>query len=205
MSDERPESQWHAELLSALDQLFSVRDELRGDENTIDLELITEVDGLLSKARRAVDALARLHPVSDADTVNGSGTRGFDPLTFVSTVGITTFVLPFVQSLVQNAGNDVYRTLVELVRRRRTARSVPQQDPECVMLGDSETDVCVAIDAAVDKAALDALRTIDLSGDSLRDATLRWNPHRKVWEPDPGHRSVDLWLPGDPLDDGWDK
>ncbi len=210
MSDGQRESHWRAELMSSLDQLSSLRDELRGNENGLEPQLIAEADELLSKARRAVDELAPLYPVLDADALKNSGTRGFDPLTIVSTVGITTIVLPFVQSLVENAGNDVYRALTKLVRRRRTGKqseveSAKQPDPERIMLGDRETNARVAIDAGVDEAALTALQTIDLSDDSLRDATLRWNPQKKVWEPEPGRRPVNLWLPGDPLDEDWGK
>ncbi|MCW6003525.1 hypothetical protein K1W54_02845 [Micromonospora sp. CPCC 205371] len=194
--------------MSALDQLSSLRDELRGRENGLEPELIAEADELLSKARRAVEALAPLYPALDADAIKDSGARGVDPLTIISTVGITTILLPFVQSLIENAGNDAYRALTQLVRRHRARKqsevgSAEQADPERIMLGDRETDVRVVIDARVDETALAALQKIDLSGGSLRAATLRWNPETKAWEPEPVRRPVNLWLPGDPLDEDW--
>lgn len=210
MSDGQRESHWRAELISALDQLSSLRGELRGNENGLEPELIAEAGELLSKARRAVDELAPLYPALDAEALKDSGTRGFDPLTIVSTVGITTIILPFVQSLVQNAGNDVYRALTKLISQRRAGKlseveSTKQPDLERIMLGDRETNARVAIDAGVDETALTALQKIDLSDDLLRDATLRWNPQKKAWEPEPGRRPVTLWLPGDPLDEDWGK
>lgn len=208
MSDRQRESHWRAELMSSLDQLSSLRDELRGRGNGLEPELIAEADELLSKARRAVDALAPLYPALDADAIKASGPRGLDPLTIISTVGITTILLPFVQSLIENAGNDAYRALTQLVRRHRARKqsevgSAEQPDPERIMLGDRETDVRVVIDARVDETALAALQKIDLSGGSLRAATLRWNPETKAWEPEPVRRPVNLWLPGDPLDEDW--
>ncbi|WP_127934717.1 hypothetical protein [Nonomuraea polychroma] len=199
-----------AELMSALDQLSSLRDELRGNSNGFEPELLAEAHELLSKACRAVDQLAPLYPALDTEAVKESGTRGFDPLTIISTVGITTIVLPFVQSLVESAGNDVYRTLVNIVRRRRASKeseagSASRPDPQHILLGDRATNARVIIDASVDRAALLALLEVDLSADWLREATLRWNPEKKAWEPEPGRGPVKLWLPGDPLDEDWRK
>jgi len=197
------EPSWRAELLRSLDQLASLRDELRSTGNTLDPELVAEADELLSQARRAVDELTRLHPLADADAVRDAGTRGIDPLTIISTVGITTVLLPFVQSLAENAGNDAYRKLTSLVRRRRAARrsGAEPADPERIVLGDRDTDVRVTIDAGVDEKALTTLLKVDFSDGSLRGTTLRWNPRSTQWEPEAGHRQVNLWLPGDPLDE----
>lgn len=202
MSSESRESHWRAELMSALAQLSSLREELRGNENGLESDQIAEADELLSKARRAVDELVSLYPLPDADTLKDSGTRGPDVLTVVSTVGITTIVLPFVQSLLESAGDDVYRALKERVRRRWAGKpsevdSAERPDPERIMLGDHETNARIVIDAGIDKAALTALLRVDLSDDLLRDATLRWNPRKKAWEPEPGRRPINLWLPGD--------
>lgn len=210
MSDRQWESHWRAELISALDQLSSLRDELSGTQNGLEPELIAEADELLAKARRAVDELTPLYPVLNAEALADTRTRGFDPLTFVATVGITTIVLPFVQSLVENAGSDVYRALIKIVRRRQAGKrseieAAKQPDPERIMLGDRETNARVVIDASVDETALIDLQEIDLSDEALRDATLRWNPQTKAWEPEPGRRPVDLWLPGDPLNEDWGK
>lgn len=114
------------------------------------------------------------------------------------------------QSLVENAGSDVYRALTAFVRRRRSGKqseieSAQPADPERILLGDRDSTVHVLIDPGVDEDAVKALQEVDFSHDSLRDVTLCWNPRTKTWDPEPGRRSVDLWLPGDPLDENRGK
>jgi hypothetical protein len=202
MTDGPRELDWHAELLSSLDQLSSVRDDLRRSVPGDDAELLAEAESLLAHATLAVGALRPAHPVPDADEARAAGERGLDPLTIVSTVGITTVLLPFVQRLVDNAGDDVYRVLTRLVRRWRSSGAATP-DPDRVVLGDPRMNLRVVIDDSVDGTALQVLRKTDLSDPALHGATLRWHPHRKVWEPEPGPRPVSIWLPGDPLDEDW--
>jgi hypothetical protein len=204
MSERTPGAQWHGELVSALDQLASVRAEFGRGDGDPEPELIVETAELLARAQLAVGELTRLHPALDADSVRQAGVRGFDPLTFVSTVGITTVALPFLKTLVEKAGADVYEALTDLVRtRRKHDRTPAPADPERVVLDDRETSVRIVIDAGVDASALTALQQIDLSTWANSGADLHWNPRQKKWEPDTDPRPVKLWLPGDPLDEDW--
>lgn len=194
------QSVWRTELLSALDQLSSLRDDLRSNEPPIEPDLLMETAELVAKAEQAVFELTRSSPGLDADAVRGLGTRGIDFLTVASTVGITTVLLPFLQSLVQNAGNDVYKALTKLVRSK-TRRSDQRDDPERIVLDDKQSEVRVIVDSTVDRAAVDSLRELDLTDPALRRTVLRWHAGKGRWLPDPTNEPVRFWLPGDPLDD----
>jgi hypothetical protein len=199
VTDGHSQSVWRTELLSALDQLSSLRDDLRSNEPPIETDLLMETAELVAKAERAVFELTRSNPGLDADAVRGLGTRGIDFLTVASTVGITTVVLPFLQSLIQNAGNDVYKALTKLVRSK-TRRNDQRDDPERIVLDDKQSEVRVIVDSTVDLAAVNSLREIDLTNPAMRHTVLRWNADKGQWLPDPTTQPVSFWLPGDPLD-----
>lgn len=198
MTDEQQLPYWRSQLITSLEELGSLGAELRGSDGQFTADALAEADELLARARRALDELAPVHPPLDADALRAYPTRGgLDALTVAYTVGITTLVLPFVQTLAQRAGEDAYRTLTKLIGRR--AR------PDRIVLGDRETEVHVTVDTRVDGTALAALQHVDFTDEALREATLRWNPDHGAWEAEPGRPQVSLWLPGDPLDEGWDQ
>ncbi|OLF11340.1 hypothetical protein [Actinophytocola xanthii] len=199
MTNGHSQSAWRTELLSALDQLSSLRDDLRSSESPIEPDLLMETVELVAKAERAVFELTRTNPGVDVDAVRDLGNRGIDFLTIASTVGITTVLLPFLQSLVQNAGNDVYKALTKLVRSK-TRHSDQRDDPERIVLDDKQSEVRVIIDSSVDRAAVDSLREIDLTDPAMRHTVLRWNADKGQWLPDSTTQPVSFWLPGDPLD-----
>lgn len=200
MTDRLSQSVWRRELLTALDQLSSLRDDLRSNEPPIEPDLLMETAELVAKAEQAVIELTRSDPGFDADAVRGLGTRGIDFLTVASTVGITTVLQPFLQSLVQNAGNDVYKALTKLVRSK-SRRSDQDHGPERIVVDDKQSEVRVIVDSTVDLAAVDSLRELDLSDPVLRRTVLRWHAGKGRWLPDPTNEPVLFWLPGDPLDD----
>lgn len=181
-------------------QLSSLRDDLRSNEPPIEPDLLIETAELVAKAEQAIIELTRSNPGHDADAVRGLGTRGIDFLTVASTVGITTVLLPFLQSLVQNAGNDVYKALTKLVRSK-TRHCDKDHDLERIVVDDKQSEVRVIVDSTVDRAAVDSLRELDLTDPILRRTVLRWHADKGRWLPDPANEPVRFWLPGDPLDD----
>ncbi|PWG14327.1 hypothetical protein DF268_07200 [Streptomyces sp. V2] len=201
MTDERQLPYWRAQLIISLEGLGALGAELRGSDGQFPADALAEADELLARARRAMDQLAPAHPPLDADALRATRTRGgLDALTVAYTVGITTLVLPFVQTLAQRAGEDAYRTLMKLIGGRGR-----EPRPDRIVLGDRETEVHVTVDTRVDGTALAALQHVDFTDEALREATLRWNPDRGAWEAEPGRPQVSLWLPGDPLDEDWDQ
>ncbi|WP_330282004.1 hypothetical protein [Streptomyces sp. NBC_00588] len=204
MANEERLPHWRAELIASLEQLGALGAELRDDGPEFEADALAEADELLRRASRAVEELSARYPRLEADELRTSPARGIDTLSVVYTVGITTLVLPFVQTLAQRAGEDAYRALCRIIGRHgRSSRR--NAEPGRVVLGDRETDVRVAIDSRVDAAALAALQQVDFADESLQEATLRWNPDRSAWETEPGRARVSLWLPGDPLDEDWDR
>ncbi|MFF4349528.1 hypothetical protein [Streptomyces sp. NPDC001530] len=202
MADGQSEPSSRTELISSLEELAVLAEELRHADDMSAPVLIAEVDELLTHARKTVDRLAAQFAVPNMDTVQAAGSRegGIDGLTIAYTVGITTLVLPFLQGIAQRASEDAYRAITAVIQRRRSARR-PSQDPHRIVLSDRETKAQIIIDENVDGAALAKLQQIDFADENLREATLRWAPERQTWEVEPRRPPVNLWLPGDPLDE----
>jgi hypothetical protein len=195
---QRPDSAL-TDLITSIEHLAILGRELQASNGDSPPLLLSEMDETLAEAGLALKRLT-----DGSAGVAGLGAegaeRGVDPLSIAYTVGITTVILPFVQGIVQRAGEDFYEKMTGLIRRRRR-QSLPAAEPTTVVLGDRDTNTHVLIDARVDSAAIAELQRLDLTDDRLRDATLRWNPDHRAWEAQKARPDVNLWLPGDPLDD----
>jgi hypothetical protein len=199
MTPAQPQRSPLTDLISSLEHLALLGRELQAATDDGHPLLISEVDATLAEAGLALKRLTG-ESAAAADPGEGSRDRGIDPLHIAYTVGITTVILPFVQGLVQRAGEDAYDRITSLVRRRRRP-SLPAGKPTTVVLSDRETKTQVIIDARVDDAALAKLQQVDFADGRLHEATLRWDPDRQAWQAQPARPEVDLWLPGDPLDE----